>query len=112
MAARCGMSEREFWQSTPRFFFARYKAWLEDQNGWEQARFIAFHVMKTIDAKRQIRSVRDIAIFRWEDDLKPDFEEISREEVQKFSNDADEFLKKHNPTLWATIVAARNNGNN
>jgi len=112
MAARCGMSEREFWQSTPRFFFARYKAWIEDRNGWEQARFIAFHTMKTIDAKRQIRSVRDIAQFPWEEQEKPVFDDISQEEMRKFSNDADEHLKSHNPTLWATIVAARNNGNN
>jgi hypothetical protein len=106
-AARLGIPEREFWLSTPRYFAARQKAWQEQYRlGWEQARFLAFFVIKTVDSKRRVKRFSDIAKFPWEKNTAV-FAKQSREQLQKFSDEADEVLRLTQPEAYKAYMEAK-----
>lgn len=108
MAALAGMCEREFWDATPRWLAIRYRAWSEGQRaGWEQARFLAFYVVKTVDAKNKVKRITDIAKFDWDEPRKPNLQPQSAAEMQQFSDDADEFLKQVNPAAYARYMEGK-----
>lgn len=102
------MTETEFWHSTPRYFRARQRAHIERfRTGWEQSRFVAFHVVKTVDSKNDFRRVTDIILFPWDATPEPLFQPISEAELQPFSDEADEILKKTNPAAWEAFMKAK-----
>jgi len=102
------MTETEFWHSTPRYFRARQRAQIERfRNGWEQSRFLAFNVVKTVDSENYFRMVTDIILFPWDATPEPLFQPISEAELKPFSDEADEVLKKTNPAAWEAFMKAK-----
>jgi len=90
-----GMPEEEFWASTPRYFAARQKAFIEmQQREWERARFVGWiSIMPHLDPKRRVR-ITDVCRFEWEKVL-PQFDPQTREERQRFHEDALTIFEKH-----------------
>lgn len=102
------MTEREFLFATPRWFAARQKAWTERvQRDWEQARFVGYWMVKTVDAKNRIRSPEKLMRFPWEEVEKVEFAPITKEELDRFSDEADEILKKTNPAAYERYMATK-----
>lgn len=100
------MSEREFFFATPRWFAARQKAWTEGvQRDWEQARFVGFWMLKTVDSKNRIRSPEKLIRFPWEEMQTVEFAPITKEELDRFSDEADKVLEKTNPDAYARYIA-------
>ena len=106
------MTEEEFWESTPAFFSFRQKAHAEKfRNEWEQTRYIAFVMAKTVDSKNRLKRPSQLLPFDW--DAKPDlkkldeFTEAERAEFDKFDAEADEILKRTNPEMYAKHMAAK-----
>jgi hypothetical protein len=101
------MSEREFWESTPRFLSARQRAKTNEMRlSWEQTRFISYTVYKTVDSKNKIRKPSDVCKFPWEQDV-PQFVPQSRESLEKFSDEADEILRITQPEVYAKYMEAK-----
>ena len=108
-AARLGMTEDEFWDCTPSFFFARsYAARTRTEDEWEQTRWLGFVVARLAGAKN-IRKPSDLLPFAW--DKKPVLFKIPTGETLdrmiKMSDDADETLKKVNPKAYAAFMAGK-----
>jgi hypothetical protein len=102
------MTESEFWMSTPRYLEARRKAHAETVYlGWEQARFVAFFVLKTVDSKRKIKRFTDVCKFPWERATQPQFVKQSIEQLKQFDAEADLILKQTQPEAYARYMAAR-----
>ena len=106
------MSENEFWESTPAFFSFRQKAHAEKfRNEWEQTRYIAFVVAKTVDSKNRLKRPSQLLPFDWDakSDLKryDELSESERESLDKFDAEADEILKRTNPEMYAKHMAAK-----
>lgn len=98
------MSEKEFWEVTPRFFRARLKAHRRQQQfQLECARFQSFFVLKTVDSKGRIRRMGDVIRFDWDDEgrKQPQFEPMSAEDLEKFSREAD--------IIFERMMAEKNN---
>jgi hypothetical protein len=109
------MSEDEFWFATPRYFSARQKAHTENfTDGWEQTRFIAYVMAKTVDSKKRIRKPADLLPFPWDAPTKK-FKKITAEEreaLEKFDKEADLIMQKYHPEQWAKILKAREEAQN
>jgi hypothetical protein len=109
-----GMSEEQFFDCTPRHFARLRKAWLINRQGMEEARFIAFHVMKAGGYK--VRRFTDIARFPWEKHVRRvQLEDWDSPAMLKFSEDADKALAILNPKAYAEYMAgkkAREEGKN
>lgn len=109
LGALVGMTEQEFWNSTPRYLDARRKAYEKNQQyGWEQARFISFYVVKTVDAKNKIKNEQDLAMFPWdekpkESELKP----LTDAEWDKIDEEMDAALKVLNPKVYEEYMAGK-----
>ena len=105
LGAKCGMSESEFWDSTPRYMSAKIRA-LESaqQLTWEQARFVAF-----FGSRATAKSILSFWRFPWE---KTVFAKQSREEFDAFSDDADEVLKVMNPGAYEAYMAGKQKSTN
>jgi hypothetical protein len=108
------MNEEEFYLSTPAYFKYRQEAHFEQfKNGWEQTRFVAYIVAKTVDSKKQIKKPADLLPFSWDAPIKSHLKTRSqmndkeREEFDQFDRDADEILKKTNPELYARYMEAK-----
>ena len=104
----CGMSEDEFWESTPRFLSARLRALESSQQvAWEQARFIAF-----FGHRASGKTLTQFYRFSWEKQAAV-FPEVTREEWDRVNDEMDEVLKHVNPGLYAQYLEgklARQNG--
>lgn len=99
------MSESEFWMSTPRYLEAKRKAHAETVYlGWEQARFVAFFVLKTV---RKIKRFTDVCKFPWERATQPQFVKQSIEQLKAFDAEADLILKQTQPEAYARYMAAK-----
>lgn len=102
-AADCGMSEAEFWSSTPRWFAARRAAWVRQQQAeWERVRLVAYYTVKTVDTKHCVKSPEGLLQFPWEKRQAPRKKEkpLSAEEqaaIEKFSREADEWYYSMHP---------------
>jgi hypothetical protein len=109
IGAICGMTESEFWDSTPRYLSACVEAVQQRQQlSWEQSRYIAFHAIKVGDTKNKLRKLTDLNKFPWEVSTpRP----INRMEMTEFSDDADEILRITNPTIYAALQAAKQQEN-
>jgi len=109
------MSEGEFWSSTLSFIYARIEAHTETfKNGWEQTRFIAYVMAKTVDSKKRIRKPADLLPFPWDAPTKK-FKKITAEEreaLEKFDKEADLIMQKYHPEQWAKILKAREEAQN
>ncbi len=102
-----GMSEQEFFHTTPVHFMRLRRAWLDNRQGMEEARFVAYHVMKAGGFK--VRRLTDIIRFPWEEVQKIEFEPITKEELDRFSEEADRILEKTNPAAFARYMALKGN---
>ena len=101
------MSEAEFWESTPRYLSARQKAKAGDMHqSWEQTRFLAYVMLKTVDSKNKIRKVQDVCKFPWEQEVVR-FVKQTKEDLQKFSDEADEILRITQPEVYAKYMEAK-----
>jgi len=87
------MSEREYWDSTPRFFYARYKAWeRQEQTKWERARLAGYLAAAPhFDHKRRVK-ITDMWRFPW--DKAPKFEPVDKEAMEKFRDEAKKIFEK------------------
>lgn len=101
-----GMSEQQFFHTTPAHFMRRRRAWLENRPGMEEARFVAFHVMKAAGAK--IQRLTQVCKFPWETSQTVEFAPITKEELDKFSDEADRVLEKTNPEAYKRYMALKN----
>ena len=99
----CGMSETEFWHTTPRYFFARQDAEIRRQRTErERDRFLAYYTLVAQHGTDKIKNEQSVCIFDWERDseggrlltLEDQFNEITPEQWAKFNEEADEFLEK------------------
>lgn len=108
------MSEKQFFDCTPRHFARLRKAWLINRQGMEEARFIAFHVMKAGGYK--VRRLTDIVRFPWDRTVRRvKLEAWDSQAMKKFSEDADKALAILNPKAYAEYMAgkqAREEGKN
>jgi hypothetical protein len=106
------MSENEFWESTPRYLSARLKALeMSQQQEWERARYISFHVIKTVDAKGKFKKPDSLGKFPWEvKNIK--YTHYSISDLDEFSKEADEILKKTNPEAYAAYMAGKESAKN
>lgn len=100
-----GMTEAEFYDTTPRHFMRRRRAWLQNRHGMEEARFVAFYVLKAAGFK--VRRFDQVARFPWEKRRRIQWEEQSREELQEFSEAADRALAVLNPEAYARYMEGR-----
>jgi hypothetical protein len=101
-----GMSEAEFFDCTPRYFMRRRRAFLENRNGRENARYIAYYVMKAAGAK--IRRLTAIERFPWDVVVRRvDLEAWDSPAMVKFSEDADKALAILNPEAYAKYMAGK-----
>jgi len=101
------MGEDEFWASTPRYLSARQKAATSAlQLTWEQTRFLSYTIFKTVDSKNRIRKPQDVCKFPWEQDM-PRFVKQTKEQLQKFSDEADEILRITQPEIYKRFIEAR-----
>jgi hypothetical protein len=98
MAGAMGWEDKRFYCSTPRYFFNAYKGWAEKsqseyQRSWEQTRLIAYITASMQGAKLK---PEDIVPLSWIDDVKKieDFPEITKEQYDKFGQEADEIFLK------------------
>jgi len=109
LAATCGMSENEFWDSTPRYLSAKIYAFEQGQRSeWERARYISMYAVKAADSKNRIKKATDLGKFPWEikrpRKLTP--EEIAAQKA--FDIEADEILKRTNPAAYEAYQKAKN----
>jgi hypothetical protein len=106
-AAACGMSESEFWDTTPRYLSARLTAINKAQQlTWEQTRFVSVHVMNAAGAK--LKRFTDLVKFDW--DVAKKAPTINAEDLPmmaKFDEQADLILKKTNPEAYAAFMAGK-----
>jgi len=102
-AAECGMTEREFWSSTPRWLAARQTAYQRAQQAeWERTRIGAFYIVKTVDSKNRFKKPEDLFKFPWE---QPKAEAVQsapltaqeQADFEKFSREADEWYYSKHP---------------
>jgi hypothetical protein len=101
------MSEREFWESTPRFLSARQRVKTNEMRlSWEQTRFISYTMYKTVDSKNKIRKPSDVCKFPWEQDI-PQFVPQTKEQLQSFSDEADEILRLTQPEMYKKYMEAK-----
>lgn len=101
------MSEREFWESTPRYLSARQKAKTREMHlSWEQTRFLSYTIYKTVDSKNKIRKPSDVCKFPWEVDV-PKFVPQSIEQLKAFSDEADEILRLTQPEVYKKYMEAK-----
>ena len=102
------MGEDEFWSCTPRYLSARQKAVTREmQLTWEQTRFLSYTIVKTVDSKNKIRKPQDVCKFPWEQEVRR-FVEQTKEQLQAFSDEADEILRITQPEMYAKYMAAKN----
>lgn len=102
------MSEAEFWDSTPRYFAARVKAFVENRQGMEEARFVAYYVMKTVDPKNRYKRLTQIVKFPWEKALRTvKLEDWDSPEMLKFDEEADKALAILNPEAYAQYMEGK-----
>lgn len=101
-----GMSEAEFFDCTPAHFMRRRRAWLQNRHGLEEARFIAFHVMKAGGFK--IRRLTQICRFPW-DVIVPSvkLEPWDSPAMIEFSEAADRALAVLNPKAYEEYMAGK-----
>lgn len=101
-----GMSEAEFFDTTPVHFMRRRKAFLQNRNGMEEARFISYHILKAGGFK--IRRVTQVAKFPW-DVFAPSIklEAWDSPEMLKFSEEADRALAVLNPEAYAKYMEGK-----
>lgn len=78
---------------------------------WEQTRFLSYTIFKTVDSNNKIRKVQDVCKFQWEQDV-PRFVKQSIEDLQKFSDEADEILRITQPDVYKKFMEAKLNEQN
>ena len=109
-----GIGEAQFFDTTPRHFVRLRTAWLQNRHGMEEARFVAFHVMKAGGYK--VRRLTDIMRFPWDRFVRSvKLEAWDSPAMKKFSEDADKALAILNPKAYAEYMAgkqARESGEN
>lgn len=98
-ATLAGISEDEFWISTPRYISAAVRAFeIKEKSAWERSRYVAFHVIKTVDTKGKFKKITDVGLFPWESAMRrKNIATLTKEELDnlaRFEQEADEFFKK------------------
>lgn len=110
LGALVGMSQDEFWNSTPKYLDARKRAYEQHQQlAWEQARYVAFFVIKTVDSKNKFKDEQSITLFPWEKRKKHELELPTEEEWNKVDEELDNALKVLNPEAYERYMAGRKN---
>ncbi len=101
-----GMSEAEFFDTTPAHFMRRRRAWLDNRPGMEEARFVAFYVMQAAGAK--VRRLQQICKFPW-DVVVPSvqLEDWNSPAMLEFDAAADRALAVLNPEAYAKYMEGK-----
>lgn len=115
-AARSGMTEKEFWESTPGYFYSRVKHYAATvRDSWEQTRFIAYVVAKTVDSKKRILKPSDLLPLPWDVVTGKRFKKLTAAEkkaMQDFDAEADLIMQRTQPEVWANYVKLRDQAAN
>ncbi|HNB51101.1 MAG TPA: hypothetical protein PK530_04130 [Anaerolineales bacterium] len=102
-AATAGMTEAEFWDSTPRYFAARLRAWSDARKReLQDLRTTHFFIVRAAGAK--ITSPENLYRYEWEAARVVEFEPMDEVEMQRFSDEADEALRILNPEAWERYI--------
>ena len=72
---------------------------------------MSYTIFKTVDSKNKVRKVQDVCKFPWEQDV-PRFVKQSIEDLQKFSDEADEILRITQPEVYKKFMEAKLNEQN
>lgn len=100
LAASAGLTEDEFWLCTPRYLAAVSLALVErDRGDWERSRYIAFHMIKTVDSKGKYKRITDIGKFPWEEEKRKKFAPMTPEELEelkRFEAETDKIIAQFN----------------
>lgn len=67
---------------------------------------VSYWVVKTVDSQKKFRSYRDLIPFPWDEKVER-FEQLTPEDYERISDDADAVLAKVNPELYAKIMAEK-----
>lgn len=101
-----GMSEADFFDTTPRHFNRLRQAFLDNRNGMETARLISFFVLKAAGSK--IRRFDQVLKFPWDVAVRRvQLEPWDSPAMLKFSEEADRALAVLNPKAYATYMAGK-----
>lgn len=101
-----GMSEAEFFDTTPRHFNRLRIAWLNNRPALEAARFVSYHVLRA--AGSHIRRFDQVVRFPW-DIRQPRvaLEPWDSPAMLRFSEEADRALAILNPEAYAAYMAGK-----
>lgn len=90
-AGAMGMSEEQFSDCSPRFFFASHRGFIQhieqqEQSAWERARYVAFYAVMPHAKKGRLRKLTDMGNFPWEGAPAnvPQFKEKTDDEMADF----------------------------
>ena len=101
------MTESEFWGSTPRYLTARQKAKTREMHlSWEQTRALSFSIILASPKKFKVKKPQDVYKFDWEQ-LAPQFVPQTKEQLQSFSDEADEILRITQPEVYKAYMEAK-----
>lgn len=107
LGALVGLSQEEFWNTTPRYLDARRKAYESISHAaWEQARFVAFFVVKTVDSKNRFKNEQSLVRFPWEQ-KEDDLPMPTEEEWKKADEELDNALKVLNPKAYEAYMKGK-----
>lgn len=110
-AATVGMTEAEFWSTTPRYFAARLTAWNEARKrDLRDLRSTHFYIVRAAGAK--VASPEHLYRFEWERARAVEFEPVDQAVLDRFSDEADEALRLTNPEMYEKYMAAKAAMNN
>lgn len=106
MAAEMGLSEEQFFDTTPRHFNRLRIAWLENRPALEAARFVSFHVLRSVGAK--VRRFEQVVRFPWDVTVRRvQLEDWNNPAMLKFSEEADRALAILNPKVYEEYMAGK-----
>ena len=90
-----GMTEAEFWASTPRYFAARQKAYIENQRReYERARFTGWlSVLPHVTKKGGLR-ITQLFRFDWEEKPQAQFEPVDVAAMKQFEDEAKKIFEQ------------------
>jgi hypothetical protein len=104
VAGRVGLSETEFWQTTPRYLANRVDGYFQaeeerERAAWERARYTAFFSLKPHDQKKRINRFKDLGLFPWENPAGGSLD-LSVEELADSKNRVKEAALKEWGSEW------------
>lgn len=98
-AGAMGMSEQEFLDCSPRYFFARHRGFVrhherQQQEAWERARYLAFYTLSPHAKKGRLKKLSDLGRFPWEKKPAPAETTLPERTPEQRAADTAEFIAR------------------